>query len=376
MKFKILKRSKKSKARIGLIKINDKVLHTPAFLPVASLATVRTLTSEEIQEIGYEAVLCNTYHLHLRPGEKLIKKFGGLHKFMNFKGIIFTDSGGFQVFSLGKGLEDGVGKLIKTFPEAQVPKLKKKSLVKITERGVYFKSHIDGKQYFLSPEKSIQIQEDLGADIIFAFDECTSPVDSYSYVEEAMNRTHRWAKRCLNKVSRSALFGIVQGGEFKDLRIKSAKFINSLDFDGFGIGGSLGKTKKRMFEILNWAIPYLDEGKPRHLLGIGYLEDMIEAVKRGVDLFDCVYPARYARHGVAITSKGEINLTKSKFLKDKNPLDKNCKCFVCKNYFRGYISHLIRAKELTGLKLLTYHNLYFVFQFMKKLREDIYLDRI
>ena len=389
MEFKIVKKSKKSKARAGIIKTKHGILHTPALFPVATQGCVKTLSSQDLAQLKIEAILCNTYHLYLRPGPEIIEKFGGLHKFINFHGVIATDSGGFQVFSLGKGIAQGVGKIVKIFPEEKAPvgkKYPKKAFIaKVREDGVWFKSHLNGEEHFFSPEKSIQIQKILGADIIFAFDECTSPFDDFSYTKKSMERTHRWAERSLaefkNKGSKStnkdqALFGIIQGGEYQQLRKQSAKFIASLPFDGFGIGGSLGKTKKKMFEILDWTIPYLPESKPRHLLGIGYLDDLKKSVQKGIDLFDCVYPTRLARHGIAITSQGLLDLKKSKFLSDKNPLDKNCSCLVCKNYSRGYLSHLIRAKEMTAMRLLTIHNLYFLKNFMDNLRKDIVKGKI
>ncbi len=393
MEFKILKKSKKSRARIGVIKQGYRLLETPAFLPVATQGSVKTLSSEDLEEIGFEGILANTYHLYLRPGDSLIKKFGGLHQFMNFRGVIVTDSGGFQVFSLGKGIEEGVGKIVKLFPgRKNLFRKKKKGFVKITENGVYFRSHLDGSKHFFSPEKSIRIQKNLGADIIFAFDECTSPFDDFNYTKKAMERTHLWAKRCLkeaqklkleskSKVSTGALFGIVQGGEYKELRRLSAKFIANLDFDGFGIGGSLGKTKKRMFEILDWTIPLLPENKPRHLLGIGYLEDIKKAVRKGIDLFDSCYPTRFARHGLAFSKeKGSeikmLNLKKAGFLEEKKPLDESCQCFVCQNYSRGYLSHLFRAGELSCPRLLSYHNLWFLKKFMDRLREEIAKGKI
>jgi len=382
MEFRILKKSKKSRARIGIIKTPHGNLKTPAFFPVATQACVRTLTSEEIKEVGFEGVLCNTYHLMLKPGASIIKKAGGLHKFMNFEGVIATDSGGFQVFSLGKGKEQGIGKIAKIFPDKlKIQKAEKMggSLVKIREEGVYFKSHLDGRKKFLSPEDSIRIQDELGSDILFNLDECTSPLDDFYYIKTAMERTHRWAERCLDKAKKlklkskgKGLFGIVQGGEWKELREESAKFISSLPFEGFGIGGSLGKTKDRMFEILDWTIPLLPEEKPRHLLGIGYLSDIEKAVKKGIDLFDCVYPTRFARHGIAFLSKKKtINFSKKQLLKEKSPIDKNCDCFVCKNYSRAYIAHLFQAKEITALKLLTYHNLWFFKRFMENVCKKI-----
>lgn len=394
MTFKIIKKSKKTRARLGVIETKNGVLQTPAFFPVATLANLKTLDSTDLKNLGFEGILCNTYHLMLKPGSDVVAKMGGLHSFMNFKGVIATDSGGFQVFSLGSGLEHGVGKIAKIFPgNRKEPNrnglgsfLPKKSLLKIREEGVYFNNHLSGEELFLSPEKSIQIQQQLGADIIFAFDECTSPLHSKDYTEQAMERTHRWAVRCLeaancpklkiksqkSKIKEQGLMGIVQGGEYRDLRERSAKFIGNLPFFGFGIGGSLGKTKNTMHEILAWAIPLLPEEKPKHLLGIGHLDDFEKAIQQGIDLFDCVYPTRVARHGLAILGKNQtINLQKSIFLKDKNPLLKGCCCPTCQNYPRSYVAHLIRAKEITGMRLLTIHNLWFFQQFLAKIREKL-----
>jgi len=245
-------------------------------------------------------------------------------------------------------------------------------LIKITDNGVYFNSPFDGRKLFLGPKESIKIQEDLGADIIFAFDECTSPLADYKYTKKSLLKTHQWAEVCLAaKKSKQALFGIVQGGKYKDLRIEGAKFIGKLPFDGFGIGGEFGNDKKKMSEMLRWVIEELPEEKPRHLLGIGYLEDIPKIIKSGIDTFDCIVPTHYARRGRAFTSRGELDLGKSKFLIDKSPLDKNCSCFVCRDYKRNYISHLFRAREITALKLLTFHNLYFFNTFIEKIREEI-----
>ncbi len=376
-----------------MIKTPHGQIATPAFLPVATQATVKSLTPEEIKEIGFSALLCNTYHLYLRPGHKIIQKLGGLHKFMNWPGPIVTDSGGFQVFSLGFGLEHGVGKIAGIFPgsanqkeiwafKAQIfrplrPKQQTVKLAEIDEGGTTFTSHLDGSKHYLTPQKSIQIQEALGADIIFAFDECTSPLADKQYTEQAMNRTHRWAKICLKAKKRKdqALFGIIQGGQWKDLRIKSAQFISQLPFDGLAVGGSLGKTKKDMFKILDWVIPEMPEEKPRHLLGIGRPADLNKAVEKGIDLFDCVEPTRLARHGVFLTNQGELNIFNSAFGKDKKSIDENCSCYACQNFSRAYLHHLFKAKEMLGLRLATFHNLWFIFQFMKKIRKEIKSDK-
>jgi queuine tRNA-ribosyltransferase/7-cyano-7-deazaguanine tRNA-ribosyltransferase len=377
MEFKILKKSKKSRARLGVIKTQNGNLFTPAFLPVATNASIKAVDSKDLKEIGYQGLISNTFHLWLSLGEETIKKLGGLHKFMNFQGVIFTDSGGFQVFSLGWGMAHGVGKIAPIFPEEREIKVKakKEKLVKITEEGVIFCSPYTGEKKKLTPEKSIKIQKALKSDIVFAFDECTSPLSSYKYTKMALERTHRWAIRSLKEFkkrgSSQAIFGIVQGGEYRNLREESAKFISSLPFDGFGIGGSLGKSKKDMFSILNWTIPLLDEKKPRHLLGIGYLEDIKEAVKRGIDLFDCAFPTRLARHGEVLTKKGKIDISKRRYLFDKRPIEKNCRCFTCLNYSRAYLCHLFRRKELSVYRLLTIHNLYFMFQFVKDLQNQI-----
>ncbi|PIS39822.1 MAG: tRNA guanosine(34) transglycosylase Tgt [Candidatus Nealsonbacteria bacterium CG08_land_8_20_14_0_20_36_22] len=375
IEFKILKNSKKSWARLGILKTEHGVVETPCLVPVATQAVVKTLDSREVKETKTQILIANTFHLHLKPGEKIIEAAGGLHKFMNWQGSLMTDSGGFQVFSLGFGKDFNVGKILKYFPGQNTEIIKKSrqpKFLKITQDGVYFQSPLDGRKLFLGPKKAIKIQEQLGADIIFAFDECTAPLTSFEYAKKSLERTHKWAKICLeNKRSKQAIFGIVQGSRFKELRQESAKFINSLGFDGFGIGGDLGQSKKTMKKILNWTIPYLEKSKPRHLLGIGYLEDIENIIKSGIDLFDCTVPTHYGRRGVAFTGLGDLKLQQAKFLRNKNPIDRNCKCFVCQNYTRGYISHLIRAKEITGMKLVTFHNLYFFNTFVEEIRKKI-----
>ena len=373
--FKILKKSKISQARLGLLKTKHGLVKTPSLVPVASQGVIKTLSSEEVKESKSQILICNTFYLHLKPGEKIIEEDGGLHKFMNWSGPLMTDSGGFQVFSLGFGYDFGLGKILKYFPGKKKIQIREKAqpkFLKITPEGVYFRSFLTGEKLFLGPKESIKIQEKLGADIIFAFDECTPPFCSFKYAKESLERTNDWAKICLKeKKSDQAIFGIVQGSRFKILRQESAKFINSLDFDGFGIGGDLGQTKREMIKILDWLIPYLNKEKPRHLLGIGYLEDIKEIVKKGIDLFDCIVPTHYGRHGIAFTDQGKLDLKKSKYLKDKNPLDKKCSCFVCQNYKRNYLCHLFRAKEITALRLLSFHNLYFFNNFVEKIREKI-----
>ncbi len=385
MKFKVLRKAKHSKARLGVIETKHGVIHTPAFIPVGTQATVKGLTVEQLKEIGAESVLCNTYHLYLRPGDEAIKKLGGLHKFMNWDRPIWTDSGGFQVFSLGAAMEHGVGKIASMFPgeksgvlarEGELEHIisKKEKFTRVTEDGVEFRSHMDGSRHFLTPEKSIKIQENLGADLIFAFDECTSPLHDYQYTKKSLIRTHRWAKRSLAafRGENQALYGIIQGGAFKDLREEAAKFISRMHFDGIGIGGALGNTKKEMYKILGWVTPLLPEKKPRHLLGIGALEDIIKAVKLGVDTFDCVAPTRIARNGSALLLDGEsLNIKSGRYWKDKNPLDKTCGCYTCQNYTRAYLNHLFKAHEMLGPILTTIHNLYFMERLMKRVRESI-----
>lgn len=352
------------------------VVETPSLVPVATQAVVKTLTSEEAKAAKCQILISNTFHLHIKPGEKFLKSAGGIHKFMNWDRPLMTDSGGFQVFSLGFGHDLQLGKILKMFPGKSKEKLVMESAqpknVKITPDGVHFRSPVDGRQLFIGPKESIKIQEQIGADIMFAFDECTPPTSTFEYAQDSLEKTHRWAKICLtSRKSKQALFGIVQGSKFKKLREYSAEFINSLGFDGYGIGGDLGESKKTMDDILKWTMPFLEEKKPRHLLGIGYLEDMENIIKRGVDLFDCIVPTHYARRGIAFTSKGKLNLRKSEFLKDKNPIDKKCECDVCQNYKRNYITHLLKANEITALRLLTFHNLHFFNSFVEKIREKI-----
>ncbi|MFA6437314.1 MAG: tRNA guanosine(34) transglycosylase Tgt [Candidatus Paceibacterota bacterium] len=400
--FKILKTSRKSLARRGVIVTPHGEIETPAFVPVATQAALKGLSPDELKSLEVQIIFANTYHLFLRPGESIVKKMGGLHKFMNWNGPIITDSGGFQVFSLGAGLEEGVGKIASIFPEEKLNKISNykfqisnksqilnskfkiqnsnnKNRIKITEDGVEFRSHIDGQKILLTPEKSIQIQRDLGADFILAFDECTSPLADYEYTKSSMERTHRWATRSLNafKIPNSKfkiqqrIYGIVQGGAYRDLREESAKFIGKMDFFGIAIGGSLGKSKKDMHNILDWTVPLLPEKKPRHLLGIGGIEDILEGVKRGVDTFDCVEPTRIARNGNLLTKKGRLNILNARYRTDKNPIEKGCQCYTCQNHSRAYLRHLFWAKEMLGPRLATIHNLHFMMKLMKEIRENI-----
>jgi queuine tRNA-ribosyltransferase/7-cyano-7-deazaguanine tRNA-ribosyltransferase len=374
MEFKILKKSKRTKARLGIIKTKHGVIETPCFVPVATQAVIKTLTSEEAEQAKCQVLICNTFHLHLKPGEKVITNSEGLHKFMNWKRPLMTDSGGFQVFSLGFGKDLNVGKILKRIPEKQnvIEKSQQPKSLKITDEGVIFQSPIDGKKLFIGPKESMKIQRDLGADIVFAFDECTPPLASLDYIKKSLDRTHKWAKICIKeKNSGQALFGIAQGSEFKNLRQESAKFINSLGFDGFGIGGDLGRDKSATKNILKCTIPFLDERKPRHLLGIGYLNNIEDIIKEGIDLFDCTVPTHLARRGIVFANSGKLDLKKTKFLKDKKPIDSKCDCLVCRNYKRNYISHLFKANEITAMRLATFHNLYFFNAFVEKIREKI-----
>lgn len=375
IEFSVIKKSKISAARLGVLKTSHGEVMTPAFVPVATLATVKALRSDEIKETKTQILISNTYHLHLLPGEKVVKKAGGLHKFMNLEKTLMTDSGGFQVFSLGFGMDRGVGKVTK-YPskiEQAVQKGEQPKSIKITDEGVSFRSPLDGKELFLGPHESIAIQESLGADIMFAFDECTPPNVTREYMKKSLNRTNVWAKKCiLAKKTDQSLYGIIQGSYFKDLRQESARKINSMDeFSGFGIGGDLGDSKIGTQNILKWVLPLLNQSKPRHLLGIGYLEDMENIIKGGVDTFDCTVPTHYARRGIAFISSGRLDMNKASFLNDNKPLDEKCDCLVCRNYKRNYISHLIRANEITGGALLTFHNIYFFNSYVAKLREKI-----
>ncbi len=397
IKFKITKTDSKSRARCGIIYTPHGEIHTPAFINVGTQAAIKALQIEELKKLGVEAVLCNTYHLMLRPGAEIIKKAGGLHRFMNWQGPIFTDSGGFQVFSLGFGMERGLKKIMPEIVEGKNPSTPscsaqgiRKKLAKIDDEGVTFRSHIDGSLRRLTPKISIQIQEKLGADIIFAFDECPPPFASREYSKEAMQRTHKWAKECLkfhrkfspSKVEGQALFGIVQGGEYEDLRKESAKIIGAMPFDGFGVGGSFGAacSKKPLQKTLNWVISELPEAKPRHFLGIGGIDDIFYSIKAGIDAFDCVSPTRLARQGIlyllpksggSIKNKFRLHISKSEFKKDFGSIDENCGCEVCKTYSRAYLNHLFASDEILAYILATKHNIYFIQKLFREIREAI-----
>ncbi|OGZ83260.1 MAG: hypothetical protein A2416_00375, partial [Candidatus Staskawiczbacteria bacterium RIFOXYC1_FULL_37_52] len=373
----------KSRARLGFIETEHGVVETPCLVPVATQAVIKTLESKEVEQTKSQILISNIFHLHLKPGEKIVEKAGKLHKFMNWKKPLMTDSGGYQVFSLGFGRDFGLGsKILKEHSQkGEIIKLNTQpQKIKINNDGVVFHSPINGDELFIGPKESIKIQEKLGADIIFTFDECATPLADLNYVKKSLERTHRWAKECLKVKSpfakgyggtKQALYGIVQGSRFKDLRIESAKFIGGLEFEGFGIGGEFGNDKKTMGKMIEWVVDELPEKKPRHLLGVGYLEDIELIIKSGVDTFDCTVPTHYARRGIAFTSEGKLDLKKPKFLKKNEPLDKSCVCNVCLNYKKDYICHLLKAGEITGMKLLTFHNLWYFNTFVEDIRAKI-----
>lgn len=353
-KFTLEKKSSQCKARTGTIETNHGVIKTPVFMPVGTRATVKAMNNDELKSIGSQIILSNTYHLYLKPGQEIIRKADGLHKFMNWDRPILTDSGGFQVFSLSKTR-------------------------KITEEGVQFRSHIDGSKYFISPEKSMEIQNDLGSDIMMAFDECVPYPASYEYTEDSMKRTLRWLKRCKDyhkNTDRQNLFGIIQGGMYKDLREYSAK--NTIDFDlpGYAIGGlSVGEPRDLMIELLDFTTDFMPENKPRYLMGVGTPDYLFEAVEHGVDMCDCVLPTRIARNGTALTSKGKLVVKNAKYKDDFSPLDENCDCYACKNHTRAYIRHLLNVDEILGARLLSIHNLRFLINMMENIRKSIEEDR-
>ena len=378
LNFKVTNQA--GKARTGILKVKHGAVKTPDLMPVATRATVKALSKDDLIEIGAQLLICNTYHLMLQPSEDVIFNMGGLHKFMNWDRPIVTDSGGFQAFSLGLGKEHAVGKMYFPGNETSDNKPRGKSIAKINDKGISFRSVYDNSHQYLNPEKSIRIQEKLGADIILVLDECTSPLSSKQYTAKSLDRTHRWAKECLDlHQTDQALIGIVQGGHWQDLREKSARYISSLGFDGFAIGGSLGKSKQDMHNVLDWVIPHLPDEKPRHLLGIGVVEDIFESVERGVDLFDCVGPTRMARSGFVYIrppigtkkNKFRYRLSANKYRLDEKPLDSNCRCKICRNYSRAYIYHLLKTEELLGYNLISYHNVFFMLELMREIREAI-----
>lgn len=377
--FKIEKKIEGTLGRAGTLTTKHGVIKTPAFVTVGTKATVKGLTSVQIESLGAQVVLANTYHLYLQPGDDIVKKAGGLHKFMSWNGPTMTDSGGFQVFSLGAAYGKGISKILKKpellLPEASADDEGKARLVEISHEGVMFRSHIDGSAHLFTPEKSIDIQHNLGADIIFAFDECTSPTESIHYQRQALDRTHRWAKQSLeyHKSKKNsedqALFGIVQGGRHEELRKESARVISEMDFDGFGIGGSF--EKEDMMSAVKWVNEVLPEDKPRHLLGIGEPLDLFGAVENGCDLFDCVAPTRQGRTGSIYTKHGRINITNAQFTEDFTPLDEGCACYACQHFTKAYIRHLFIAKEMQGGILASIHNLYFIIHMVDDIRQSI-----
>ena len=371
--FKILKKSKKSRARLGVIHTPHGDIETPSFVPVATRATIRTLDTPEIEESGSQVLICNTFHLHVAPGEKVVQKAGGIHGYMDWDKPLMTDSGGFQVYSLGFGRDHGIGKVLKDEQEKVLKEGSQPHSVKITDDGVYFRSPIDGKQLYLSPKVSIGIQEKLGADIMFAFDECPSPLADEQYMRTSLAKTHRWAEECLDarKSKKQALYGIVQGGAFSHLRVESAKILGAMDFDGYGFGGEFGYDKKTLAKVVSEVSDALPMEKARHVLGIGHPEDFEIIAKSGGDTFDCIAPTHYARRGVLFTPKGRLDLRKPRFVKDFKAIDPTCKCEVCKNYSRSYVSSLLRAHELTGMKLATMHNLFYFNKLASDVRKKI-----
>jgi queuine tRNA-ribosyltransferase len=354
-KYELLKECKQSGARLGKFHTPHGVIETPIFMPVGTQATVKSLTPEDLHDVNAQIILSNTYHLFLRPGHELIEKAGGLHKFMNWDGPILTDSGGFQVFSLG-------------------------DLRKISEEGVEFRSHIDGSKKFISPEKAVEIQTALGSDIMMAFDECAPYPADRQYVKNSLERTTRWLGRCVEahkNTENQALFGIVQGGMYKDLREQSAEQILQYDLPGYAVGGlSVGEPKELMYEVLDYTTPLLPENKPRYLMGVGTPDCLFEGVIRGIDMFDCVLPTRIARNGTAMTSQGRLTIKNAKYIEDFSPLDPECDCYVCKNYTKAYLRHLYKANEILSSRLMSYHNLHFLLNLMKNIRQAIVEDRL
>lgn len=454
LSFEILKQDKETHARLGLIKTRRGDIQTPYLVPVATLGSVRALGSDDLADLGVQCSLANTYHLHLKPGDEVIKRLGGLHRFMGFDRPLFTDSGGFQAFSLGFAREHNISKIGNIFPQElqsngldQEPKkyllemqdsckrpgwesseeclhndcdqaeiyrdyrkkyedkcteeengdargkgygenekrkpkaAKKENLTRITDEGISFKSLTDGEWHFLNAKASMKIQSNLGSDIIMAFDECTSPLSDYDYTKKAMLRTHNWAEESIRYHDKNqALYGIIQGGWFEDLRHESTEAISAQPFDGIAIGGSLGNSKQDMHQVLDWTVPRLDDDRPRHLLGIGEIDDIFECVARGIDTFDCVSPTRIARRGSLLLSpqaggsqdnKFRINIKSSGFKEDSRPVDPNCTCTTCRTYSRAYLRHLYVSRELSYFRLATLHNLHFMLRFMEEIRESI-----
>ena len=353
--YELLHECKQTGARRGVVHTPHGDIQTPVFMPVGTQGTVKSMTPEELKEVNAQIILSNTYHLFLRPGKEIMEEAGGLHKFMHWDRPILTDSGGFQVFSLGK-------------------------LRTITEEGVTFQSHLDGSKKFLSPEKSIEMQNAIGSDIMMAFDECCPYPSTYEYTKKSMERTTRWAERCKNahkKSDKQALFGIIQGGFYKDLRKQSTEELIKLDFPGYAIGGiSVGEPKEEFIDILKYTAPLMPKDKPRYLMGVGTPDYLIEAAIAGIDMCDCVLPTRIARHGTALTSRGKVVVRNGTYERDFSPLDPECDCYACRNYTRAYIRHLIKANEILGIRLLSIHNIKFLTNLMDKVRIEIENDNL
>lgn len=354
MHFEVLKKDNNSRARLGRCHTAHGVFHTPAFIPVGTQATVKAMTPEELRDLGAEIILSNTYHLYLRPGHERIRRLGGLHRFMHWEHPLLTDSGGFQIFSLN-------------------------SLVKVSEEGVEFKSHLDGSRHFITPEKAIAIQEALGADIIMCLDECTPYPASHEEAECSLQRTLKWSRRCResHRASHQALFGIVQGGMYSDLRRKGVEVLVEIGFDGYALGGlSVGENKESMARVIGETAPLLPENLPRYVMGLGMPGDMIEAVREGVDMFDCVLPTRNARNGMLFTRSGKMAIKNAKYAEDPSPIEPGCPCYTCRNYSRAYLRHLYFAEEILAFRLNTIHNLHFYLTFMREMRQAIAEDRL
>ena len=352
--YELIKKDSRTKARRGRVNTPHGPIETPVFMPVGTAGTVKAMKPEEVRDMGAQIILGNTYHLYLRPGHEVVKAAGGLHKFMNWERAILTDSGGFQVFSLG-------------------------AMRKISEEGVEFRSHIDGSKHILSPEKSMEIQNALGSDIMMAFDECAPYPADRNYVKNSLERTTRWLKRCKEyhkNTEQQSLFGIMQGGMYKDLRKQSAEEIVELDLPGYAIGGlSVGEPKEIMYEVMDDCVDYLPADKPRYLMGVGSPDCLFEGVERGIDMFDCVLPTRIARHGMAMTSQGRVNIKNAKYERDFTPLDPNCDCYTCRNYSKAYLRHLFKSDEILSSMLMTTHNLHFLVNTMAGIRKAIEEDR-
>ncbi|MCL5407471.1 MAG: tRNA guanosine(34) transglycosylase Tgt [Patescibacteria group bacterium] len=370
--FKVTKQSKNSLARTGILETSRGKIKTPVFMPCATRGSVKGVSFEELKNLGFEIILGNTYHLYLRPGDKLIKKLGGLHKFTNWQNSILTDSGGYQVFSLGAA-----------YKSYQNKNGDKESLVRFKKEGVIFKSHLDGSKHLFTPEKVIDVQKNLGSDIMMVLDVCTEYPASYERAQVSMELTHLWAKKAIEywqkkRNQKQALFGIIQGSTYQDLREESTKFISNLPFDGIAVGGvSVGEGKTNMYNVLKWVGPNLPQGKPHYLMGVGEPEDIIEGVKMGFDMFDCVLPTRLGRHGTIWQTKNwqkfqKIDLRKSKYRYDQKPMMKDCSCPACsQGYTRAYISHLIKEKEMLGMRLTSLHNLFILQELTRRIREKI-----